>query len=183
MYFRCIWNRQCSDFLLCFVKHVFRFSSFASVTRTLCRAAAFVCALSIVFADFVSAVAKAELCRVVCGAAMSEEIIKLEDGYGKVYKDGIQPFLQFIEGQDDKDFFKAKEFVKHYECAALEKSIVLTIFCAAWCITCATSASPTTGRSSSTISTPTSSSTTSTPCALLHRSVLLTAVQGQTALG
>ena len=45
---------------------------------------------------------------------MSEEIIKLEEGYAKVRTEGIEPFLRYIE-ENNREFFKAKEFVKLYE--------------------------------------------------------------------
>jgi hypothetical protein len=48
---------------------------------------------------------------------MEDSIIQLEKGYNEVLKDGIEPFLDFIERQE-REFFKAKQFVLLYEYAA-----------------------------------------------------------------
>ena len=44
----------------------------------------------------------------------SEEIIDLDSGYQRVKKDGIDPFIAFIEN-GEREFFKAKDFVKLYD--------------------------------------------------------------------
>jgi len=45
---------------------------------------------------------------------MNEEIIDLEEGYSRVLKQGIQPFIGFIETQE-REFFQAKNFVYLYD--------------------------------------------------------------------
>ena len=42
------------------------------------------------------------------------DIIQLDDGYQNVKRDGIDPFISFIEN-GEREFFKAKEFVKLYD--------------------------------------------------------------------
>jgi hypothetical protein len=47
-------------------------------------------------------------------STMSDDIIELEKGFERVNKEGIQPFIDFIEAQE-REFFKAKDFVTLYE--------------------------------------------------------------------
>jgi hypothetical protein len=47
-------------------------------------------------------------------AAAQEEIIEKDKGSAKVQKDGIQPFLNFIDS-GARDFFSAQVFVTLYD--------------------------------------------------------------------
>lgn len=42
------------------------------------------------------------------------EIIKLDDGFATVKREGIDPFINCIEN-NEREFFRAKEFVKLYD--------------------------------------------------------------------
>ncbi len=45
-----------------------------------------------------------------------EKTILLEEGYSKVYLDGIRPLIEFVE-TNKQDFFKTKDFITLYEYA------------------------------------------------------------------
>lgn len=50
----------------------------------------------------------------LCRPEMDQDIIHLEDGYRKVYQNGIQPFINLIESRE-REFVKAHDFVQIYE--------------------------------------------------------------------
>ena len=45
---------------------------------------------------------------------MADDIIALDDGYANVKRNGIDPFISFIE-TGEREFFKARDFVKLYD--------------------------------------------------------------------
>ncbi len=46
--------------------------------------------------------------------AGGEDIVTLDDGFAQVKKNGIEPFISLVE-TNEREFFKAKDFVALYE--------------------------------------------------------------------
>ncbi len=58
-----------------------------------------------------------------CAGAGGEDIVTLDDGFAQVKKNGIDPFISLVE-TNEREFFKAKDFVALYEYCALPPMIL-----------------------------------------------------------